>query len=358
MTTLASLHRFVAAGHQAIVVQPSEYHYYSGMGPGMLGGTYEPEDIRFNTRRIVEKQGGTFKQDAAVAIDPGSRRVTLTGGESIAYDLLSCNVGSYVPVELVAGGKNSVIPVKPIERLAAAGKTIGERLRSSHLNVAVIGGGPSAVEIAGNLRQLGTTRGGHSLKISLFCGQNLLSTTSRWLQNKAADLLDARKIKLHRGAYVTEVKDGTITLENGSAHRFDLIFAAIGVTPSPLFRDSGFDVGEDGGGLKVNRFLQSLESTNIFGGGDCIHFTPAPLDKVGVYAVRQNQVLLNNLLAFLAGQKLQPFNPGGDYLLIYNLGGGQGIFKKGILRFSGSLAFRIKDYIDRRFIRRFKSLEA
>jgi len=357
MTTLANLHRFSTAGHQVVVVQPSEFHYYSGMGPGMLGGTYEPEDIRFNTRKIVEKQGGTFRQGTAVEIDRLEKRVTLQDSQSIGYDLLSCNVGSFVPLASIEGKEASMIPVKPIEQLVAARKMIVERLRSSHLNVAVIGGGPSAVEIAGNLRQLGNNHRGHSLKITLFGGRNLLSGTSEWLQKQAAEMLASRNIILHLGKYVTEVANRTVTTDDGSKNRFDLIFAAIGVTPSTLFNDSGFDV-EEGGGLKVNAFLQSVDSADIFGGGDCIHFIPSPLDKVGVYAVRQNSVLLSNLLASLSKQKLQPFKPGKKYLLIYNLGNGQGIFKKGVLRFSGSLAFKIKDHIDRKFINRFKILEA
>ena len=46
MVTLANLHAFVDKGHDVTVIQPSEHHYYSGMGPGMLGKVYAPEDIR------------------------------------------------------------------------------------------------------------------------------------------------------------------------------------------------------------------------------------------------------------------------------------------------------------------------
>ncbi|MEJ2057154.1 MAG: FAD-dependent oxidoreductase, partial [Desulfofustis sp.] len=192
MTTLAKLHHFIAAGHQVIVVQPSDYHYYSGMGPGMLGGTYEPEDIRFNTRKIVEKQGGTFIKNTAVAIDSGNRRVTLGDGSVIVYDRLSCNVGSYVPLTSMTGQEESLIPAKPIEKLAAARKNIVNRLMYADLNIAVIGGGPSAIEIAGNLRQLADSQGGHRLKISIFCGRTLLPGASEWLQKRAAAMLEVR----------------------------------------------------------------------------------------------------------------------------------------------------------------------
>jgi NADH dehydrogenase FAD-containing subunit len=58
MVTLANLRVFIEKGYKVTVFGPSPYHYYSGMGPGMLGRTCAPEDIRFFTRHVVEKQGG------------------------------------------------------------------------------------------------------------------------------------------------------------------------------------------------------------------------------------------------------------------------------------------------------------
>jgi hypothetical protein len=62
-------------------------------------------------------------------------------------------------------------------------------------------------------------------------------------------------------------------------------------------------------------------------------------------------------MAALDEAQLQPFEPGGDYLLIFNLGDGAGIFYKRPILFGGRLAFIIKDYIDRKFMRRFQALE-
>jgi NADH dehydrogenase FAD-containing subunit len=77
---------------------------------------------------------------------------------------------------------------------------------------------------------------------------------------------------------------------------------------------------------------------------------------VGVYAVRQNPVLYKNLMAALEGRPLEKFQPGGTYLLIYNLGDGDGILSKWSITFAGKIAFRIKDRIDRRFIRTFQEI--
>ena len=123
-----------------------------------------------------------------------------------------------------------------------------------------------------------------------------------------------------------------ITLNDSETQPADFIFLALGVKPSSIFADSGIATGPDGG-LNVNRFLQSTQHPDIFGGGDCIYFQDHPLDKVGVYAVRENPVLYQNVVAQLEGRPLVPFDPAGDYLLIFNLGGGVGVLKKRWLEF-------------------------
>jgi NADH dehydrogenase FAD-containing subunit len=42
LTVLLHLSDYVQGGHRVTLVGPSPYHYYSGMGPGMLSGIYPP----------------------------------------------------------------------------------------------------------------------------------------------------------------------------------------------------------------------------------------------------------------------------------------------------------------------------
>jgi NADH dehydrogenase FAD-containing subunit len=177
------------------------------------------------------------------------------------------------------------------------------------------------------------------------------------VRRKIRRTLKRRGIKIREGVYAKSVSASAVTLDNGEILPAAFIFLALGVQPSAIFADSGIASGPDGG-LRVNRFLQSTEHADIFGGGDCIYFEDHPLDKVGVYAVRQNPVLLHNVLAQLDGGDLIPFDPGDDdYLLIFNLGGGIGVLKKSWLEFGGRPAFLVKDYIDRKFIKEFQSIE-
>jgi len=354
MVTLDRLETFIAHGFGVTVVQPSEYHYYSGMGPGMLGATYRPNDIRFATRKQVEAKGGRFVLGKAERIDPQKRVVVLAQtGEVLPYDVLSCNAGSSVPFMEHDGAGVPVFQVKPIERLQQAQEKLLAMLAERDITVAIIGGGPSAIEIAGNIHQLAQKKAKGRCRVVICAGKHLLGGRPKKVQKLAREILLAKGVQILDSGYVKQIANGTIQLENGSSVGADLIFFAIGVKPSPIFADSGLPVGPDGG-LLVNEYLQSTGHANIFGGGDCIYFQPDPLDKVGVYAVRQNEVLYNNLMAALTAGALKTFSPGGKYLLIYNLGDEIGILSKWSITFSGRLAFLIKDYIDRKFIRAFQ----
>ena len=356
MMLLARIGEFINHGCEIIVVGPSEHHYYSGMGPGLLGGTYRPEEIRFATRLVTEKLGGKFIQAKVQTIDPDRQQVHLDSGKPIPYDYLSCNLGSGVPEQMVSGSLDDIFLVKPIERLLEAQRRILELGADRVVKIGVIGGGPSAVEIAGNIWQLGRTPGMRSVEVNIFAGRELMPDHPEGIRRRAIRSLQQRKIGILEGNRIESVQTEQLTAADGTVHRSDLTFVAIGVKPSRVFSDSDMVCGPDGG-LTVNRYLQSVNYTNIFGGGDCIHFADQPLDKVGVYAVRQNPILVHNLLASITNQPLQPFDPGGSYLLIFNLGNRTGILHKWPLLFGGRLAFMIKDYIDRKFMRTFQEIE-
>lgn len=352
MVTLAHIALLRDLGHTVTVISPSDYHYYSGMGPGMLGGTYEPEQIRFAIRQQVEEQGGIFIREAITGLDPGHRRLQLASGASVEYDVVSFNTGSHVALPEITGAAATIYTVKPIERLYEARRQIQDTARRQAVTIAVVGGGPAGAEVAGNISQL-LGQGRHKTRIALFAGRSFLAKFPDNVRRRTRKLLEQKGVIIHEYGYLQSIKDNTLIFDCGLVEHADFIILATGVQPSPFFQQAGIATGPDGG-LLVNQYLQSPDYPEIFGGGDCISFGPRPLDKVGVYAVRENPILFHNLKAFLEGEALLAFEPGDDYLLIFNLGNHQGVLHKNRLFLTGRLAFRIKDWIDKRFMNKFQ----
>lgn len=356
MVTLKNLHTFIEQGYTVTVIGPSRHHYYSGMGPGMLSRTYSPDDIRFATEHVVTRQGGNFILDKVVRVNAQKKTVHLESGRSITYDVLSFNAGSYVPWDMVRGNHEDIFSVKPIETLLAAQERLLEFFNVKKITVGIVGGGPSSIEIGGNIWQLARSTAKFQPTIRIFAGSELMAGFPDKIRKMAYRSLQNKNIEIIEHDYAREIRSGQVALESGKNYPVDVIFLAVGVKPSTIFRESDLPTGPDGG-LLVNRFLQSVSHPEIFGGGDCIYFQERPLDKVGVYAVRENPVLCHNLMASLEGGELLPFDPGGSYLLIFNIGGGRGILGKDGLIFDGRLAFMIKNYIDRKFMREFQAME-
>ncbi len=352
LTVLKNLKEFTGSGHRVTVVSSSPLHYYSGMGPGMLSGIYRPEEIRFNVKRMTEDRGAAFVEDNVVKIRPQEKKIDLHSGNEVSYDVLSLNTGSYVPAKEAMPADESVFTVKPIEKLLLARRRIIEDLKDKNLKITVAGGGPAGVEVAGNLERLVKNESGRC-RITLVAGTRLLSGFKSSVRKHALKSLTSRHVQVIEGARVAAVKDRKTELSNGDVLDNDYVFMAVGVKPSSLFIDSGLPAGQDGGML-VNQFLQSVAYPELFGGGDCISFKPQPLAKVGVYAVRQNPILLHNLLSTLNGGALQEFVPQDSFLLALNMGDGTAVVRWHSLIWGGTLGFALKNYIDRKFMKAFQ----
>jgi len=350
LMTIRNLSAFISAGVSVTVVSAGDFHYYSGMGPGLLAGIYRPEETRFDVRKMTEARGATFLQGVIERIDAAGRRVILADGRTLAYDLLSCNLGS--DVITLPGASPHLIPVKPIDNLHRAGAEIRNRLQGGPLRVAVIGGGPAGVEVAGNLLRLGKGAA-HPLAVTLVSRDDLLLRYPARAGMLALASLRQRGATVIERQAVRQVEASRIVLDAGEPVLFDLALNAAGIGPSAVFGRSGLPVSKDGG-LRVNAHLQCVSDPAIFGGGDGIHFDPQPLDRVGVYAVRQGPVLCRNLTAALNGKPLEAFLPQRRYLSILNLGDGRGILAWRSLILSGRFAFELKDMIDRAFMHRFQ----
>jgi len=352
LTVLKNLKEFKDSGHRVTVVSSSPRHYYSGMGPGMLSGIYRPGEISFNVKKMSEDRGAAFVEENVVKIRPREKKIDLASGNELSYDVLSLNTGSYVPAINPLPADGSIFTVKPIEKLLSARRRIIEDLKVKNLRITVVGGGPTGVEVAGNLERLAKNESGRC-RITLVAGTRLLAGFKSSVRAHALRSLNSRQVQVIEGARATAVKDLQTELSNGGVLENDYVFMAVGVKPSALFLDSGLPTGEDGGML-VNKFLQSVAYPELFGGGDCISFEPQPLAKVGVYAVRQNPILLHNLLGTLNGGPLQEFVPQKSFLLVLNMGDGTAVVRWHFLVWGGRLGFALKDYIDRKFMENFQ----
>ncbi|HUI46006.1 MAG TPA: FAD-dependent oxidoreductase [Nitrospirota bacterium] len=270
----------------------------------------------------------------------------------MAYDVASFNIGSTVALERLSVARENVFPVKPITNLLKARYFITSLASDKLPDILVIGGGPSGLEIAGNVWKL-VNGLGRTARITVVPGRRLLNGFPDKASGIARASLEERGIAVLDGVKAAAIEDGSVRLSTGKTMAFDTCFVATGVEPPPLFKESGLPSGKTGG-LLVNAHLQSIARPELFCGGDCVDFKDQQLAKIGVYAVRENPILFHNILQSLENGPLKIYRPQKQFLLIFNLGDGTGLLLRGDVIWRGRIAMRLKNYIDRKFMKTYQ----
>jgi selenide,water dikinase len=343
------------------LVSVAPFHHYSGMASGYLRGTYREEDIRFDLEALTRAAGGTFLMDEALRVDPQARAVHLASGRALSYDVVSFGVGSTPSGSARPEVARHAAVVKPLSRtariredlLALAGSSVEGPRR-----VVVVGGGAGGVEVGCVTAEL-LRETGCACKVSLIeASDTILPGYSLRFRQRAGLVLSQKGIDVLYGQRVVAVDREAISTDRGAKLPAHLTLWLTGATSYGLFRDSGLAV--DGSGfLLVDRSLRSLSNDRILAAGDCATLADYPdTPKAGVFAVRQGPVLWESIVAALAGTQPPRYRPQKSFLSILNTGDGRALLSFGPLVSYSRPAFRLKDRIDRRFMKRYQSLLA
>jgi selenide,water dikinase len=343
------------------VISPSPRHPYSGMVPGYLQGTYREEEISVDVARLTERAGGRFEAGSAVAIDPVRRAVRLASGEERTYDLVSFAVGSDTAGADAPEIANHAQRIKPLARVADLRARLVELSRQEGERRAVIvGGGAAGVEVVfacarvlDDAANAGGSDGRRRLAL-VDSGPDILSGYTDRCRVLARELLGARGIEVRTGSRVAAVHAGAVELEGGGELPSDLTVWLTGAVAFPLFQGSGLPLDERGF-LLLDDGLRSLADPRIFAAGDCGTLARYPdTPKAGVYAVREGPVLWRSLRATLDGRHPPSYEPQSGFLSLLNTADGQALLQyKGRVAHS-RWAFWLKDWIDRRFLRKYR----
>ncbi len=339
---------------------------YSGMLPGYIAGHYSCEEVHIDVRRLAELAGARYYRDEVVGIDRAARRVRCRERPPVAYDLLSINIGSTPKLEGVPGADAHAVAVKPIRQFNQRWLGLLERVRNhpGTTRLAVVGAGAGGVELTlamqhrlrGELRAQG--RDPDELRVHLFsAGPEILPTHNPRVRRAFESVLAERGIGLHRDAEVVRVAEGRLHTARGESFATDEIVWVTQAGGAPWLGGTGLAL-DDAGFIRVRDSLQTETDPLIFAAGDCAAMIDHPLEKAGVFAVRMGPPLTENLRRAVLGQPLKPYRPQRRWLALISTGDRHAIASRGAFYARGDWVWRWKDWIDVRFMRRFRELPA
>jgi selenide,water dikinase len=332
---------------------------YSGMVPGFVAGQYATHELEIDVRPLARRAGARVVVAAAVGVD--ARRAADRAREPGADRLRRRELRR----RLARRGTRRSRRARVRDR-DAADRTL--RRRGGCARRASTGGarrlprrrggaGAAGIEVALAVRGRLAREGARAAHVAVVdAAARVLPGMRPGVAARATRALQRRDVALHLGAGVAGAEPGAVVLTNGERIPFDALLWATGAASHGLFAASGLAT-DDRGFVRVRPTLQLADHDDLFAVGDCARFEP-DLPKSGVFAVRQGPVLDHNLRARLAGRRLRAYRPQRDTLVLLNLGDGTALGTKWGRAVEGPRVFRVKDAIDRRFVRRFQVLDA
>ncbi len=333
---------------------------YSGMVPGFVAGQYAAHELEIDVDALATRAGARVVLGRAIAIDPAAGQVTVEGGAAIRYDVASINIGSSVAGLDLPGVREHALSTRPIGSFvrnvdAALGRIVGGTATAAP-RIVIVGGGVGGVELAFTLRERLRRHGVAEPEVTLLHdGPRILPGSSAGLAARVERQAARRGIEIRVGVPVVAARERAVVLADGSTVAFDLLVWVTGGVAPPLFRASGLET-DDRGFVLTRATLQVERYDNLFAVGDCATLVDHPATaKAGVYAVREGPFLIDNLNAYLEGRELRRYTPQHDFLALLNLGDGTAVGGKWGLSFEGRWVMRLKDSIDRRFVRQFQT---
>lgn len=336
---------------------------YSGMLPGYIAGHYDFDACHIDLAPLARFAGARLYHAEAAAIDRAARTVLCRDRPPVPYDVLSIDIGSRPKAHDIPGAAEHATPVKPIDRFAARWTDLVARVGSQagRFRIGVVGGGAGGVEVLlamrHRLRALDQAAGRDPdrLRFVLVTAGALLASHPPKVAAIFRHVLAARGVELRLNAPVARVERGRLFLADGTAIELDEILWTTQAGAAPWLAKSGFDCDADGF-VKVQATLQTLSDPSVFAAGDVAAVVEHPRPKAGVFAVRQGPPLADNLRRVLAGQPTRPFVPQQRFLSLISTGDQYAVASRGAWAAEGAWLWRVKDWIDRRFMRAFRDL--
>jgi selenide,water dikinase len=335
-------------GLNVILISESYGAIYSGMTPGYIEKIYSLDEITIDLQRLCFNAGATFIKDKVISLDEENKILHLKENPSISFDILSINSGSISNKQTIQIENDSkIISVKPIGSLVSKLKKIDEVIeKSSQKKISIVGGGIAAFELSFALHK----RYDGKISIDIISkhplGEKNLNTNSI---NKVKKIAKKMGIKLISKQAIS-INNSEIKLDDDIIHS-DLILLSTGASLPEWLVKSNLEIDENF--IAVNQQLQSLNFKNIFVSGDAASIQNSKRPKSGVMAVRQGEILKDNLFLFLQNKTLKKFKPQKNWLYLIGTYKNSAVLNYFNFSFEGKWCWALKKIIDLNFMKKF-----
>jgi NADH dehydrogenase len=315
---------------QIVLLDKNNYHLFQPLLYQVAMSGLEPSAISFPLRKVFQKTGIHYRMAELETIIPEKNELVTDIGR-LKYDYLV----------LATGAKTNFFNQEKIEKYTLQMKSAPDALYirnqtlknfekalnqsheedvKSYLNVAIIGGGPTGVELAGAMAEMKKyvlpkdypELDMNNMKIMLYeASPRLLAGMSETASKVAKGYLDKLGVEVHTETPVLDYDGRTLSLPGGVSVDVKTVIWAAGITSARIIGMAESAYGRNNR-LLVNSYNQIEGYPNIFALGDnsiMIDAThPNGHPQVAQVALQQAQYMAKNLSSLIKNKPMKPFH--------------------------------------------------
>lgn len=348
---------------QVILIDKNNYHQFPPLIYQIATAGLNPSSISFPIRKLFEnKKDLHFRMAEFRSVNPTENIIQTSIGK-IDYDYLI----------FANGTKTNFFGNKNIEEIAIPMKTVSDSMglrnsllasfersvtcstieeRDALLNIVIVGGGPSGVEIAGAIAEMKhyvlpkdyPDMNTDLVKITLIQGtERLLQAMSEKASKKSLNFLEKMGVQIKLNTLVTDYKDGAVLLNDGSKISTKNLIWVGGVTAESVLGLPKENFGR-GGRIIVDDHNQVINQNNIYAIGDIAIMNDFDPNFKGGHpqmaqpAIQQGELLAKNLKNIQNNKPLISFKY-KDLGSMATIGKNKAVADLGKLKFAGFFAW-------------------
>lgn len=327
---LKLLRKLSGKGFQIVMLDRNNFHQFQPLLYQVATAGLEPSAISFPLRKILQKEKNVHFRIARLFEIHHKKNEIETDIGSLKYDFLVMAIGAATNFFGLKNIENNALSMKTASDAILIRNTILENFEKAlletkdakvheFLNVVLVGGGPTGVELAGALAEMKKyifpkdypELNLDNMKIVLYeASANLLAGMSENASANALKYLRKLGVEVCLNTSVQDYDGRKLTISDGSSLYSKTVVWAAGVKAN-MVKGLSDEVFGKGNRILVNRFNGIEKYDNIYALGDlCLMKTenyPNGHPQVAQVAIQQADLLSVNIIRQSIGKSLMQF---------------------------------------------------
>lgn len=317
-------------GIQVVIIDKNNYHQFQPLLYQVAMAGLEPSSIAFPLRKVFQNKKNVHIRVTEVTGINNAQNTIETPLGTIEYDYLVLAIGATTNFFGMPNITNLALPMKSIaEAIALRNRLLqnfedavtaeNDDIRRGLLNVVVVGGGPTGVEVSGMLAEMKKhilpkdypELNFDAMQIYLFeSSGEVLEVMSDEASASGKQYLEKLGVNLRLGERITDFDGQYAYINNGDKIRTNNVIWAAGITGNSVAGIPA-EAMTRGNRIKVNNYNQVVGLENIFAIGDIASMAqekyPNGHPQMAQGAIQQGTLLAKNLLKAIAKQPMEAF---------------------------------------------------